>query len=266
MSSILTFRTIVALLAISAQPLSSQSAPSPDSASPAKSVGTVDKAGVRQRLLSSIPPLLYDKWKKYGQWDYKQRGSQYRDFTQFNFGATAGKAGVDKEALVALARAFRPDPKDLDGLDDPDLEDTYVRNADEFEKVRKMAEQDFHLIRIAADYTWLDSNNSWPREDVGFTEERWNDYRSFFKKLSVRDGIVRTDDFPEAIFLIFRAQGLCTGGSSSGYVYSIAPLTPIVKTPKEALDAEARKSPGKHNAYVFKRLKDNWYAFYQVDW
>ena len=47
---------------------------------------------------AKVPPgankeWLYDKWRKYGQWDYKQRGFVYRDFTQFNFGAPAGPLG-----------------------------------------------------------------------------------------------------------------------------------------------------------------------------
>lgn len=213
-----------------------------------------------------MPAALHEKWKKYGQWDYKQRGFQYRDFTLFNFGATGGAAGIDKESLLALSRAFKPNVEDLNSLDDPGIEGNFARNADAFDKLNKMAQRDAHVIRIAADYTWLDSSNKWPREDVGFSEARWNEYRLFFKTLSLPEGVVRTDDFPGAVFFISRAQGLCTGGSSAGYVYSTTALTPVTKSPKEALDAEASKSPNKHYAYVFKPLKENWYAFYQVDW
>ena len=80
------------------------------------------------------------------------------------------------------------------------------------------------------------------------------------------EGIVRSDDFPGAIFFIARTRGLCTGGSSAGYVYSSSPLSPVVKSPAQALDAEARHNPGRHYAFVFKMLKPNWYAFYEVDW
>ncbi|MGA2981131.1 MAG: hypothetical protein ABSD76_16195 [Terriglobales bacterium] len=260
-------RAFVLFLVALSQPLffAAQSTHPADSARPA-SASRIDKATLRKRLISSMPPFLYERWKKYGQWDYKQQGFQYRDSTQFNFGATGNAAKIDKESLMALARAFKPDPDDVNSLDDPELEPNFARNADAFDKLRKMAEQDTHVIRIAPDYTLLDSSSKWPREDVGFSEARWNEYRSFFKSLSLPQGIVRTEDFPGAFFFIFRAEGLCTGGSSAGYVYSTTALAPTTKSPKETLDAEARKNSEKHSAYVFKQLKENWYAFYQVDW
>ncbi len=38
----------------------------------------------------------------------------------------------------------------------------------------------------------------------------------YLKELSLSEGIVRSEDFPNAIFFVLRARGLCTGGSSSG--------------------------------------------------
>src|ERR1035441_4293216 len=61
-------------------------------------------AAVPQWLPIPIPPSLYEKWRKYGQWDYKQQGFHYRDFTLFNFGATGGTAGLDEKSLTALAQ------------------------------------------------------------------------------------------------------------------------------------------------------------------
>jgi hypothetical protein len=154
----------------------------------------------------------------------------------------------------------------VNNLDNPELLANFNRNADALDKLRAMAEQDSHVIRIANDFTWLDSSNKWPRENIGFAETRWNEYRLLFEKLSLPEGIVRTEDFAGAIFFVARVRGLCTGGSSAGYVYSTKALAPTVKSPREALNAEARKNPGGHNAYVFKSLKVNWYAFYEVDW
>jgi hypothetical protein len=228
--------------------------------------GSGDKSALRDRLLSAIPPAMYEKWRKYGQWDYNQIGFSNYDFTQFNFGAAGAAAKIDKDSLLALVQAFTPDPTDLQGLVNPDLEPNFKQHAEEFEKLLKMAQQDSHVNRIAADFTWLDTSSKWPREDLGFSNARWNEYRSLFKSLSLTDGIVRTEDFPEAAFFLARSSGLCTGGSGAGYVYSTAPLTPISASPSEALDAEARKNPSRHFAYVFKPLKPNWYTFYEVDW
>lgn len=213
-----------------------------------------------------IPPALYEKWRKYGIWDYKQQGFQYRDFTLFNFGATGEAAGFDKNALMALNQASNPTPDDVKKLDDPGLLSNFTRNSEQFQKLRAMAEQDGHLIRIAYDFTLLDTSSKWPRPDIGLSAERWTEYRSLFKALSLPEGIVRTADFPGAIFFIARSRGLCTGGSSAGYVYSTKVLTPITQSPAKDLDAEARKSPQRYYAYVFQPLTPNWYAFYEIDW
>jgi hypothetical protein len=225
-----------------------------------------DAAVVPQWLPFPIPPDLYEKWRKYGQWDYKQQGFKYRDFTLFNFGATGAKAGLDEKSLAALERSSQPTRGDVRNLDYPQLQGDFLRDAEGLERLRTMAVQDAHLIRIAEDFTWLDTDSSWPREDVGLSEARWGEYRSAFQKLSLLEGIVRSDDFPNAIFFVTRVKGLCTGGSSAGYVFSTSPLTPTVKSPKDDLDGEARKNTSKHYAYVFKPLKANWFAFYQIDW
>ena len=222
-------------------------------------------AAIPQWLPIPIPPALYEKWRKYGQWDYKQQGSQYRDFTLFNFGATGGAAGLDEKSLAALAQSSEPTRDDIRGLNYTELQANFLRDAGGLEGLRTMAVQDAHLIRVATDFTWLDTDTKWPRENVGISEVRWDEYRSAFKKLSLSEGIVRTEDFPGAIFFITRVKGLCTGGSSAGYVFSTTPLTPTARSPQDDLDA-ARKNPSKHYAYVFKLLKPNWYAFYEIDW
>jgi hypothetical protein len=228
--------------------------------------GSVNKATVRSGLISSIPPFLYENWKKYGQWDYKQKGFRYRGLTRFNFDAVGSQFKIDRGTLMALVLEFRPGPDDINSLDNPELESNFARNIDRFDKLRNMGEQDSRVIRIAPDYTWLDGNDQWPRDDIGFSEARWDEYRSLFKELALPEGTVRTEDFPGAIFFIAYVEGLCTSGSSAGYVYSAKALAPTTESPKEALDAEVRKSADKHYAYVFKPLKANWYTFYQVDW
>jgi hypothetical protein len=228
--------------------------------------GSVNKGTARSALTSSIPPFLYENWKKYGQWDYKQRGFQYRGITQFNFDAVGSQFKIDRGSLMALVREFRPGPDDINTLDKPELETNFARNVGLFDKLRKMGEQDARVIRIAPNYTWLDGNEDWPRDDIGFSEARWDEYRSLFKELSLPEGVVRTEDFPGAIFFVAYVEGLCTGGSSAGYVYSAKALVPTTESPKEALEAEMRESADRHYAYVFKSLKENWYSFYEVDW
>jgi len=253
-----------ALLLISTLSIAQAVAPA-NSGNP-QSQSTAKTVSIPTWLPFPIPTKLYEKWRKYGEWDYKQQSFEYRDFTLFNFGATGGAAGLDQNSLQALAKASRPAPDDVARFDGSALESNFKRDSELFGALHSMAEQDSRLIRIAPDFTWLENNTKWPREDVGLSEARWNEYRALFTKLSISEGIVRTKDFAGAIFFVAQSRGLCTSGSSDGYVYSSTPLSPVVKSPADALDAEARHNPGKHYAYVFKTLEPNWYTFYQVDW
>lgn len=48
---------------------------------------------------------FYTKVKNKGDWDYKQRGSQYQEFGNFNYGATGEAAGISTEILLRAAGA-----------------------------------------------------------------------------------------------------------------------------------------------------------------
>src|SRR5882757_8187608 len=201
-----------------------------------------------------IPLVAYQKWRKYGEWDFKQLGSQYHQSTMFNFGATANAAGLDQDTILQLVHASRATPEDVAALDDPNLVLNFKRNPVRFEQLRAMAAQDVHLRRIAYDYTNVDEATVNAGDRVGLVTARWNDYRRLFDELSLREGIVRNEDYPDALFLIYRTKGLCTGGSSSGYVYSATEPHPLVtNSVATAIETEGRE---KHiyTVWVFRRL------------
>jgi hypothetical protein len=209
---------------------------------------------------------LYWWWRKYGPWDYKVQATKFKPFTLYNFGATGAAAGLPQNALEALAGEAGPTTNDLAPLDQPNLAEQFEVNAEALETLRKMAEADADLSRIARDFTWLTDKSNWPRDDVGITPARWAEYRALFDKVHLQDGVVRTEDFPDAIFFVSKAKGLCVAGSSAGYVYSARALSPLTRSPASALDAEARRRANEGFAYVFRHLKENWYAFYEIDW
>ena len=68
----------------------------------------------------------------------------------------------------------------------------------------------------------------------------------------------RPDPDGNTIEFIASTQGLLTGGSSKGYIYSTKNLTPLY----DSLDQPAPSSQGK---YVYKRLKTNWYLYYYAE-
>jgi hypothetical protein len=130
-----------------------------------------------------------------------------------------------------------------------------------------MVEKDSSVLRIAKDFTAPSNDKKAPLSNTILDPKRWDEYRSLFETLGLAEGIVRSEDFPGAVFFIVRSKGLCTGGTSSGYVFSTAALSPVVDSPGKALGKMARENSRREGTYlVFKSLKANWYAFYEADW
>lgn len=142
---------------------------------------------------------------------------------------------------------------------DAALEGRFSRNQSEFINLVQMFNQDEHVTRIAPGFTWLDTDASWPRKNIGFSEERWDEYRRLFRKLNIEAGISRSTDYPGTIFISEYGSGGAVGGSSEkGYVYSQHPLAPVLSSldviPANVYDRE-------HHAIAFKALAKDWYLY-----
>lgn len=161
-------------------------------------------------------------------------------------------------AVAAFLIVANPSPllnNDREHPSDAALEAMFSEHEADFEKLIAMSNADAKVVRIAPDFTWLDDNARWPRPEteIGFSQERWNEYRELFKVLSLTKGLARHPD-GQTIELIASTQGLLTGGSGKGYVYSTKELTPL----RDALD-----NLGPTGKHVYKQLKPpNWYLFY----
>jgi hypothetical protein len=155
-----------------------------------------------------------------------------------------------RAGLSPLINHNEPHPSDAA------LEAIFRLHEADFNQLVEMSNVDAKVVRIAPDFTWLDDNPRWPRpeSEIGFSIERWNQYRELFDRLGLRKGLSRYPD-GSTIELIASTQGLLTGGSSKGYIHSTKNLSPLY----DSLDHPASSSEGK---YVYKRLKKNWYLFY----
>lgn len=136
----------------------------------------------------------------------------------------------------------------------------FAHQAD-FEKIVGMAEEDAHLVRIAKDFTWLDTDASWPRKDAGISQKRWDEYRRLFRRAGVPDGLSK-DIGPPRIFLPIASRGLVTSGDAKGIAYSRAPLTPVLRyldgvNPNELYDKRGR-------VIAFATIQDHWYIYYEA--
>ena len=138
------------------------------------------------------------------------------------------------------------------------LEGNFRRHESEFNELIKMSKIDSRVIRIADDFTWLDTNANWPRPDseIGFSKERWNEYRKAFRILGLKRGLMRPID-TDTIFLIASSTGMVTSGSSKGYAYSSKSLSPL----SGSLENMPRELLSQHT--VYKKLSDAWYLFFQ---
>ena len=142
---------------------------------------------------------------------------------------------------------------------DFELRDRFFQKQSDFVRLVQMSNQDQHVTVIDSHATYLDSDVSWPRKDIGFSEERWNEYRRMFRKLGVDGGLSRRMDYPFAVFLNAYASGGVLGSSGKGYVYSEKSLSPLVNS----LDVMPRDLYNKNrgHAIVFEALTNNWYMF-----
>ena len=159
-------------------------------------------------------------------------------------------------AAVALAAPHSP------STSDEALQARFLAHRADFEKLAAMANEDKHLSRIAPDFTWLDDDVSWPRKDVGISEQRWNDYRQLFQKVGTTDGIIRNEDSP-GIFIPIFSQGLVPSGCEKGLVYSQTPLTPILNSLDKRIPHKLGDGPDRSHVLAYKHIEGPWYIFYQ---
>lgn len=147
---------------------------------------------------------------------------------------------------------------------DTNLEQVFFANGADFDHLVRMAQEDRHVIRIAQDFTWLAKTSAWPRpeSELGFSRERWEEYRRLFRKLGLTGGIVRSEDYPSVIFFMASGSGLATGGSEKGYAYSGDEPSPQLNSLDDAKRVHASVQT-LHPA--FKKLRDNWYLYYMWD-
>jgi hypothetical protein len=139
---------------------------------------------------------------------------------------------------------------------DAQLKREFAQRRGDFVKLVEMSDEDKHVIRIASDFTWLDTDASWPRKNVGLSPGKWNAYRSLFRKLGIAHGLSRREDYPSAVFFLVSGSGIVPSGSEKGFVYSPRPLSPI----QDSLD-RFRPKDSNQDIFTFEPISDNWYLF-----
>jgi hypothetical protein len=98
-------------------------------------------------------------------------------------------------ALISNALDFNtntPHPSDNE------LIQNFQSNEEDFNKLVNMSNVDAKVERIAFDFTHVTGENQSGEmgkdRPVGFSEDRWNEYRAIFNKLKLKSGISRESD------------------------------------------------------------------------
>jgi hypothetical protein len=149
---------------------------------------------------------------------------------------------------------------------DATLIEDFPSKEPDLNKILQMSNQDAKVIRIAYDFTRLENNWGWPRpeSELGFSRQRWDEYRALFRKLDLPVGIERADQ-KDGVFVYFpvSTRGLGNGnGSGKGYAYLERELSPLL----DSLDDESvrqfyeRERP-KNSVTLYRKLKGNWYLY-----
>ena len=166
--------------------------------------------------------------------------------------------------LLALMTACDPFNLDKPHPSDDELIRNFQKNEADFNKLVTMSNEDSKVIRIAPDFTRLENNWAWPRpeSELGFSKQRWDEYRTLFNKLGLQSGISRERDSESTIiFLTASSKGMTFRGSSKGYAYSEQELSPVFDSLNQnPVDPQKRQKHG----VAYRKIKDHWYLSY--DW
>jgi hypothetical protein len=147
---------------------------------------------------------------------------------------------------------------------DAELIKNFQNNEADFERLNQMAKEDSDFVRIADNFNWTKDSAAYPRpkSEKDLSEERWNEYRSLFKKLNLKMGISNSQ--PKEVWLLASTKGMVTGGSEKGYMYLMEEPSPII----DSLDNPNFNLPelqGRKAKILYRKLKNNWYLYYLVD-
>jgi hypothetical protein len=79
-------------------------------------------------------------------------------------------------------------------------------------------------------------------------------YRSLFRKLGIRDGMLRRFGYEGTAFFLVRTKGLPSGGSMFGYAFCTTEPTSLV----EQIYPEKQQGRG----IIFRKIEDGWFLFF----
>jgi hypothetical protein len=154
---------------------------------------------------------------------------------------------------------------------DKTLISNFQKHQSQFEQLVRMSDEDSHVVLIRYGFTRLDSDWSWPRKNIGISQERWAQYKGLFDETRSEGGIERYVDAGR-VFVAFDtvARGTSLAETVKGYVY--CGDCDSLKPKLESLDgplperAAVKDQDGHVTRYeAYRRISDHWFLFLWED-
>lgn len=145
---------------------------------------------------------------------------------------------------------------------DEALRTRFLAHRVDFERLVAMTNEDSHLTRIAPDFTWLDDDVSWPRRNVGISEQRWDDYRELFQSVGATEGVIKYTK-PNLTLFPISSKGSVPTGVEKGLAYSQASLTPVLKSLDDTPPKEFWNGPDHSHVLAYRPIENHWYVYYR---
>lgn len=139
-------------------------------------------------------------------------------FTPMRVLRTVGFAFIGIVELLAVLWLIFHKPSDAE------LKWRFARQQTDLSRLAEMMDQDWHMSRIAQDFTWRQENIAWPRaeSESGISKQRWDEYRSIFFRTGLGDGTARPKDSSDIIVFAW-FWGIVPAETSISYLHCGTP-------------------------------------------
>lgn len=125
----------------------------------------------------------------------------------------------------------------------------------ELDELVQMMQEDQHLRIVNSKYIYTNDWFDWPREELGISEGRWQEYKSLLGKVGAF-GVSRRADLSGVILIQFSARGNVGGGSIKGLAY-----VPRGEQERLAMSEDLDSPQPQPNTTYFRSADDEWYLF-----
>lgn len=157
--------------------------------------------------------------------------------------------------FVVCARSIPPS--------DDDLEQRFFMHRDDMNQLLLMAEHDAAMTRISPDFNYT---HTWSQSKPGISCQRWNEYRSLFRKAGIKHGFSQDRARSRDVRFFVWAHGLSISQISVEFVHCGPPKTHIQYREPPCLEQKDTGSGRKDNWYYhYKKITDSWYIYVWSD-